>query len=264
MNIQSVLDGAVDLFQQELGSDLVGIYLHGSLAMGCFNPDTSDVDLLLVVQDKLTGESMRRLAKHVVHFHDAMPNQQGLELSIVLASSLQDFVYPPPFEFHYSAVHRERYLTDEQYICGGFGDVDLAAHYTVIYHRGIALYGKPIREVFPPIDPHYYTQAILHDVESAVQDITGSPMYYTLNLCRVLYYLKEGVVSSKKEGGEWGLHALPSKYHPIIQRALDQYSGDTQKPADSAPDELLSFAGDMLGEIHKALEKQQTTKHSRR
>ena len=49
-----VLDQAVDLFKEELGDNLVGIYLHGSLAMGRFNPDTSDIDLSLVVADKLT------------------------------------------------------------------------------------------------------------------------------------------------------------------------------------------------------------------
>ncbi|MEC0306091.1 DUF4111 domain-containing protein [Paenibacillus lautus] len=253
MDTQWVLDQAVDLFKKELGGNLVGIYLHGSLAMGCFNPDTSDIDLLLVVADKLTRDHMRRLAKKIIAFHDDMPNQQGLELSLVLESSLQRLVYPPPFEFHYSAFHREKYLADDDYLCGGSLDADLAAHYTVIYHRGITLYGKPVQEVFTSVDREHYIQAILHDVEGAVQDITGSPMYYTLNLCRVLYYLREGVVSSKKEGGEWGLRALPSQYHPMIEHALHQYTGGAGKPAESAPDGLIAFAGDMLERIRKAL-----------
>ncbi|MGG4342834.1 aminoglycoside adenylyltransferase domain-containing protein [Paenibacillus lautus] len=246
MDTQEVLDQAVDLFKEELGGNLVGIYLHGSLAMGCFNPDTSDIDLLLVVADKLTSDHMRRLAKKIIAFHDGMPNQQGVELSLVLESSLQELVYPPPFEFHYSTFHREKYLNDDDYLCGGFQDADLAAHFTVIYHRGITLYGKPIQEVFTPVDRQHYIQAILHDVEGAVEDITDSPMYYTLNLCRVLYYLKDGVVSSKKEGGEWGLRTLPSKYHPMIERALLQYSGIDQTPADFSSSELTAFAGDML------------------
>lgn len=87
VDMQWVLDQAVDLFKEELGDNLVGIYLHGSLAMGCFNPDTSDIDLLLVVADKLTRDHMRRLAKKIITFHDGMPNRQGLELSLVLESS---------------------------------------------------------------------------------------------------------------------------------------------------------------------------------
>ncbi|WP_144530153.1 DUF4111 domain-containing protein, partial [Peribacillus simplex] len=59
----------------------------------------------------------------------------------------------------------------------------------------------------------------------AVQEINKSPMYYTLNLCRALYYLQEGVVSSKQEGGEWGLRMLPQEYGPIVQHALREYAG---------------------------------------
>lgn len=55
MDTPLVLNRVVELFKEELGGNLVGIYLHGSLAMGCFNPDTSDVDLLLVVRDKAAG-----------------------------------------------------------------------------------------------------------------------------------------------------------------------------------------------------------------
>ena len=36
--------GCVDIF----GKDLTGVYLHGSLAMGCFNPQKSDIDLMVV------------------------------------------------------------------------------------------------------------------------------------------------------------------------------------------------------------------------
>ncbi|MFD1905618.1 hypothetical protein ACFSQ7_18855 [Paenibacillus rhizoplanae] len=37
MEILAYLDQAVDLFKEELGDNLSGVYLHGSLAMGCFS-----------------------------------------------------------------------------------------------------------------------------------------------------------------------------------------------------------------------------------
>ncbi|KOR88314.1 aminoglycoside adenylyltransferase domain-containing protein [Paenibacillus solani] len=254
MDTQMVLDQTVELFKEELHDNLIGIYLHGSLAMGCFHPEGSDIDLIIVAAEKLSHDHMRRLVEKIMALEDTMANRQGLELSLVLESSLKELVYPPLFELHYSAFHRERYLTDDHYICGGFADADLVAHYTVIYHRGIVLYGKPIREVFMPVDRQHYVQAILNDVEHAVQDIAGSPTYYTLNLCRVLYYLKENVVSSKKEGGEWGLCVLPSEYHSIIERALDAYRQGDQSHVDSVPDELIPFAKYMLEEIHRVLD----------
>ena len=32
-----------------LGDKLCVVYLHGSLAMGCFNPEKSDIDMIVVV-----------------------------------------------------------------------------------------------------------------------------------------------------------------------------------------------------------------------
>ena len=43
-------------FEECLGEELVGLYVHGSLAFGCFRHDVSDVDLLAVVKDTPTLE----------------------------------------------------------------------------------------------------------------------------------------------------------------------------------------------------------------
>lgn len=52
--MQIYLDKIKALFVEELSENLVGIYLHGSLAMGCFNPSRSDVDLVVVKESLLT------------------------------------------------------------------------------------------------------------------------------------------------------------------------------------------------------------------
>jgi predicted nucleotidyltransferase len=45
MDTQHYLDKIVELFRDELSENLIGIYLHGSLAMNCFNPNRSDIPL---------------------------------------------------------------------------------------------------------------------------------------------------------------------------------------------------------------------------
>jgi hypothetical protein len=147
------------------------------------------------------------------------------------------------------------YKSDENYLCGGFEDPDLAAHIVVIYHRGVTLYGKDIREVFHPIEQHFYVDSILSDVENASEDIVESPLYYTLNLCRVLYFLKEGVVSSKKEGGEWGIQVLPSQYRQQIRYYLDEYGGTGahSNHVEVKPVLLKDFSDYMLSEIKKTI-----------
>jgi streptomycin 3"-adenylyltransferase len=49
-------------------------------------------------------------------------------------------------------------------------------------------------------------------------------VYNVLNLCRVRAYLEAGLITSKREGGEWALlHATPFQAS-IIRQALAEYT----------------------------------------
>lgn len=179
MNTRALLDQIAALFKEELKENLTGIYLHGSLAMGCFNPLKSDVDFLVVVKDKLTAVNHSNIAKIALSLHDEMSdasNERGVEFTIILETYLNAFVYPTPFEFHYSDYHREKYRADENYLCGGFEDKDLASQIVVAYERGIALYGEPLSELYEPVDSQYYLDSILNDVEGCAAEIVDNPL----------------------------------------------------------------------------------------
>ncbi|MGN7470776.1 aminoglycoside adenylyltransferase domain-containing protein [Brevibacillus sp. SAFN-007a] len=250
MDIESYLQKIVATFRMAMKDNLVGIYLHGSLAMGCFNPNNSDIDLLIVAKNKLSIDEQKAITKHVLLLHNDLPSGRGIELSIVLESFVKNFVYPTPFEYHYSDYHREKYQSDESYVCGGFEDPDLAAHFTVTFQRGITLHGRPIQILFQPIDKKYYMQSILNDIREASKEIIDSPVYYALNLCRVLLFLQEGVVSSKKEGGEWGLKVLPRKFQFLISNCLDEYNGLVNEPEFDGT-LLVEFSEYMQNEIRQ-------------
>ena len=47
--MDKLLNEFVEKSKEILGDNLVGIYLHGSSVMGCFNPKKSDLDLIIVV-----------------------------------------------------------------------------------------------------------------------------------------------------------------------------------------------------------------------
>ncbi|MBP1994410.1 aminoglycoside adenylyltransferase domain-containing protein [Paenibacillus eucommiae] len=244
------LDTFTALFVEELKENLSGIYLHGSLAMGCFNPSRSDIDLLVVVKRKLSRTGIKRIVRDVLVLHEGMTN--GLEFSVILDENLALFDYPTPFELHYSDYHREKYRTDDHYVCGGDKDRDLASQITIAYHRGITLYGKPLAELYPPIERRYYLASILHDVEGAPKEIISNPIYVTLNLCRVLLYIREGKLSSKREGGEWGITHLPIQYRDLVQSYLNEYNGAIGHNKVE-PLQLSEFAAYMLNTIKKEI-----------
>ncbi|WP_143521958.1 nucleotidyltransferase domain-containing protein, partial [Pseudomonas sp. 2995-3] len=45
---------------ENISEDFVGFYLHGSLAMGKFNPNSSDIDVLVVTKKAMTVETKRK------------------------------------------------------------------------------------------------------------------------------------------------------------------------------------------------------------
>lgn len=227
MDYSKVLEHIASEYKIILDEKLVGIYIHGSLAFGCFNPNKSDIDFLVVVNKAPTIEEKEALIGTLLDSSSKAP-QKGYEMSVVLEKVCRNFVYPTPFELHYSNVHLKRCKDDLREYCTFMKgkDKDLAAHFTIINNVGFTLIGKPISEVFGEVPKKDYLQSIIYDIEEAEEMIKTNPVYIILNLCRVLAYKEEGLILSKEQGGVWGMNNLPVKYKSLISKALDNYQGD--------------------------------------
>ncbi len=251
MTVDEITEAFVRESRDILGDDLVGVYLHGSAAMGCFNEKKSDIDLLVVSERELSDDVKLRYMDMVVGLNDKAP-PKGIEMSIVRRAVCRPFVYPTPFELHFSVAHLDWYRANPtDYIEKMKGvDKDLAAHITITLQRGRRLYGKEISEVFEPVKREYYLDSIWDDVADAEDAVSENPVYVILNLCRVLAYGQEDLILSKREGGEWGLANLPGEYRGLIASALNAYSSDA---AFERSDGLAAkFAAYMLDRIRDA------------
>lgn len=247
MNVNELLDKIIAAYHSVLGDNLIGIYLHGSLAFGCFNFEKSDIDFIVVVKEKLALNEKAALIKTLLELDSEAPSK-GFEMSVVLAEVCNPFIYPTPFELHFSNGHKERFIDDLEDHAGRLHgvDTDLAAHFTVIRSVGKVLYGAPIGEVFGEVPKKSYLDSILLDVENANEDIMRDHVYIILNLCRVLGLLCGGGVLSKKTGGEWGIANI-SEYRELIEAALQEYTVGDKMNAENS--ELTGFAEFMLKKI---------------
>lgn len=235
-------------YRDILGEKLVGIYAHGSLAFGCYNEKTSDLDFIAVVNDTLSQSEKTALVK-VLSEHEKYAPEKGFEMSVVLSEHCKDFVYPTPFELHYSATYRDDALNDSE----GFAermhgrDHDLAAHFTVIREVGFAVCGKAISEVFGEVPREYYLDSITRDIEDAAELIEYNPVYYTLNLCRVLAFKRGAGVLSKLQGAQWASGNIPPVFAAVANEALGSYRTGEPFPEDMP---VTAFAEYMLSEIN--------------
>lgn len=249
MNIIDKITQAIIKHSQTIfGNNLVGIYLHGSAVMGCFNEKSSDIDIIIVINTTISTETKHRFMDMIVELNKSAP-KKGIELSIVKKDVCKPFIYPTPFELHFSITHLNWYqLNPLDYIDKMTGtDKDLAAHFNIIYHRGRCLFGKDIKEVFENINPKYYFDSIWNDIENAQDEIIKKPTYIILNLCRVLAYKKDELILSKQEGGNWGIANLPKKYHDLILCALNEYIFNISEEWNKSY--ILNFAKYMIEQI---------------
>ena len=248
---RDLLDRFTRMSRDVFAENLVGVYLHGSWVMGCFNPEKSDLDLILVVDRDIPDNVKIEFIRNVVKLNEEAP-KKGFELSIVKREFCRPFVYPTPYELHFSPMYVDLFLRDPKaYIEKLRGtDRDLAAHFTIIKKYGVVLFGEAVEDVFGSVPPCDYIDSIIFDIENAREDILSNPMYVTLNLCRVLAYLRCGLILSKKAGGEWAAEALTPQFRAPVIDALRCYESDAEMQIDR--DTALAFAAHMTDEINRS------------
>jgi predicted nucleotidyltransferase len=217
------LDDLVRGLRELLGDELVGVYLHGSLALGCFNPALSDVDVLVVTRRPLTLD--RRDA-----FRMILALVPSLELHALSESDLTTWRHPAPYDLHFDTKQR---------LFGPGEDHDLAAHFMVVRHRGTALVGPPPVDVFPNVPWEDYEDSLRRDLVWCRDH--GSELYAVLSPARIWATLTERTVHSKASGAAWALERAPDQFRPLLERALETYRTGS-KHAEFDGQEVARFA----------------------
>jgi predicted nucleotidyltransferase len=215
--------------QRLLGQNLLGMYLHGSLALGGFQPTRSDIDVIVVTGQRLDLEARRATIVFLLRV-SKMPCP--LDIHFLVEQDIFPFQHPLPCDLHYSETWRENYQQDLRNgawkhwndLTGH--DPDLTVHLTVLHRSGICLYGKPIAQALPPVPEQDFRNAIIKDLQAAGHQPLQDLISFVLNACRLSAYLHDGTILSKDAGGGWGLAHLPEQYHPLIHQALALYRGE--------------------------------------
>jgi streptomycin 3"-adenylyltransferase len=239
-----------------VADQLLGIYLHGSLALGSFNPRHSDLDLLVITSARLPLATKRQIVEFLL---ECSRRPHPIEISLLARAQLLPWRYPPPFDLHYSEAWRARYADAlatgawQAWNDAEHQDPDLAAHITVLNARGIRLAGASIAAQFPAVPADHYRASLAADIADGLDAIAANPVYAILNCCRTYAYLHDRQVRSKEEGGRWALDALPAGLRDPVIRALAAYCSDADLPQFD-PNALRAFAAYMRQALLPALQ----------
>ncbi|MBB5874126.1 streptomycin 3'-adenylyltransferase [Allocatelliglobosispora scoriae] len=202
-------------------SDLVGVYVHGSAALGGFRPSASDVDVLAVVSAS-APTAVQHCAGEAMASVGGCP-ATGLEMSVITAATAAE-VGGCEFEVHLNTTGPAPVIVPG---AGGPGDPDLVLHCAVSRDHAVAVVGPPARQVFGPVPRPRILSAMVDELRWAADHACGA--YAVLNACRALRYAADGRLCSKVDGGEWYLSArAPDR---IVAAALDLQRGGTKQVA---------------------------------
>ena len=237
---QRYLDRVVSTLRDELGPELIGVYLHGSLAMGAFTPGRSDIDALAVCATRLSTERSTELGEALA----AIPTPRSgsdLEFTLIAHAAARAPSGAPAFEVHVNT-HEEPFVVDGH---DRPGDEDLVINFAMARARGRSLYGPEPTEVFPEPDRASLIQALRGDLEWARSsgaagweghDLpeSASMAYQVLNGARILRYLETGELGSKAEGAAWLERNDPDPdVHALLEAALTYQRGNAPDPPDA-------------------------------
>ena len=258
--VNTVLKVLLADVQSILGYQFIGMYLYGSLAYGGFDQD-SDVDYVVVSWDELADESF--LALQVMHDRIATLDSwcaTQLEGSYIPKRALH--IYDPVrvLHLHIDRGPSERLqrmqindaLTSRAW-WGGW--IFLRA---ALLENGITLAGPAPSSFIPPVSPHELKQAAHATLDGWVAPLLGDPdqiksrgyqSYFVLTLCRLLYTLEYGRITSKQAAAGWAQERLGKRWSSLIERS---WSGRHEPGTQASPEDV----NETLEFIRYTLEKQ--------
>jgi predicted nucleotidyltransferase len=215
---RAYLVSLADALKELLADQLVGVYVHGSIALGGFHPKTSDIDVLGICTQSLSSDAKALVASSLLGL--AAP-ARGLEFSLLTGKAAQKPVRKVPFELHVA-------LEPEVHVVDGAtheGDEDLVLAIEICRRAGIALYGPPPEETFAPIPEEWLLDMCDRELAWIQDHLSRTPAESAvLQACRAWRYAEERVLSSKVESGRWALgRGVPEG--EIIEAALARKLG---------------------------------------
>lgn len=148
-----------------------------------------------------------------------------MELTIVVASDVRPWQFPPRVDFQYGEWLRSEYEAGRTPEPGP--GPDLAPLIAMALAGAAAgqgpLLGPPATEVFDPVPPADLRRAIVSGVPGLIADLETDTRNVLLTLARIWATLATGDLQAKDAAAAWASARLPDAHRPVLDRARSMY-----------------------------------------
>ncbi len=245
--VRPILPRLLGGLQSILQENLVGVYLYGSLITGDFDPDISDIDLVVVLNqalDEAEFESLHKLHHGIV---ERQPEwQDRLELAYISTIALRTFrsqssvigIISPGEPFHLIEAGS-----------------DWRISWYALREDGVALTGPPIQSLIDDIPTTEYLQAVAEHI-CHYRDSVKKPhnkqalSYIVLTVARGIYTLAHGRPTSKAKAAACAKARYP-QWAELIERALSWRANphSDSLSAEQIRPQVADFVNNMLSRL---------------
>lgn len=215
--------------QTTLGEQFVGLYLYGSLALGDFNPQSSDIDFVVVTGRELSDSLVSALRTRHERLASRRPRwARELEGSYIPQSDLRRY---DPARARHPHIFEGRLLVEQH-----------GTHWVIERHvlreYGLVVAGPPPRTLIDPVPSGELRRAVMDLVRSWWAPMVDDPVrlydqayrvYAIATMCRVLYTLQHGAIVSKPAATRWAQEELGERWRACAQRSLAGRSGSEEQ-----------------------------------
>lgn len=233
--VNHILDLLRSRIQEILGTQFVGMYLYGSLALGDFDPHSSDIDFLVVTHDTVSENDYKNLqAMH--HQIGSLPSKWATELegSYIPVNALR--LYNPAYATHPHIDRGNSELSIQKH------DMDWIIQRYVLREYGITIVGESIKTLIDPISSAILQKTLLdlllfwwHPMVKNPAPLIddGYRSYAVLTMCRILYTFQHGTITSKPVAAKWAFNHLDDHWAGLVNRALTHRNGTPLNTVDA-------------------------------
>jgi predicted nucleotidyltransferase len=205
-----------------LCKNLIGLYLFGSLTYGDFNPDSSDIDLVTIINKPLSHrelEQIKQLHKQFKEYYQKWGDR--LECSYTPVDMLINILPPKePRPYFGGGVFYDEAPYGNEWIINNY----------LLYEHGISLIGPDFKELAKPINIIEVQKACIQDLfqewEPKITDFewldnSYYQSYLVMNLCRILYTVICGKTGTKRVSAEWVRNKFGLQWSNLIETAAN-------------------------------------------
>lgn len=244
-----------------LKEKLFGIYLTGSLSYGDFVLERSDIDLLVVVKDKLDINEIELIRNLHKDIEDKYPSwEERIECSYTPIYMLNEILPPKePRPWIGSGVLYPEAPYGNEWIINSY----------LLQEYGIPIYGKQYKELLTkPIDILEVQKACVRDIFKEIElkikykeELYDSHIqsYTVLNICRILYTVFNAKVGSKVVSAKWVKEVFAPEWSSLIIKSEKWKYGEDLNSIE----EVVEFIKFSISKIKKTeifnISKDETT-----